>query len=209
LAQRLQVASLVGCETAGARMQLPVDAGSDQAVARWLTDAGMTGKTLVGFQCCASSRGRMWPQQRFVELGRSLLAADPRIGIVLTGAPGERTYLDAIANGIGPNAAVAAGLPLTQLPSLLRRVRVLVTGDTGTMHMAFAVGTRTVCLFAVSNPKVSGPAYDLERHVVIYRQCDDPTVRSKSDDPSHIARIDVDEVLQAVKRQLRTLEQAS
>ena len=79
---------------------------------------------------------------------------------------------------------------------------MLVSGDTGTMHVAFAVGTPVVGLFAVSDPAASGPAYDLDRHRIIHRPGDDRSVRTKSDDQRWIARIGVEEVAAAVEELL-------
>ncbi|MBU0753440.1 MAG: glycosyltransferase family 9 protein [Gammaproteobacteria bacterium] len=202
LAQRLRTAALVGADVTDARMALPDVAAATTAVDAFLDEAGLRGKPLVGFQCGASGRSRMWPAPHFVELGRRLLTAQPQLGILLTGSPGERDYLDSIARDIGGNVAVASGLPLEALPTLVRRLRLLVSGDTGTMHVAVAVGTPTLCLFAVSDPATSGPAQDPERHVVIHRPCPDLAIGTKSDDQRCIARIGVDEVFAAAVRQL-------
>jgi ADP-heptose:LPS heptosyltransferase len=52
----------------------------------------------------------------------------------------------------------------------LKHIKVLVTGDTGTMHLAIALGIPVVALFAVSDPKRSGPYYDNDRHIVIKKE---------------------------------------
>lgn len=200
--QRLRVAALAGADVSAARMHLPEVQTAPAAIAAFLAAAGLAGKALIGLQCGASGRSRMWPQASFVELGRQLLATRPDRGIVLTGSPDERDYLDAIARGIGGATAVACGLPLEALPALVKRLRLLVSGDTGTLHVAVAVGTPTVGLFAVSDPATSGPAQDTERHLVIHHPCPDLAISTKSDDPRCIARIGVAEVLAAVERQL-------
>lgn len=202
LDQRLGEAALVGADIAGARMVLPTVSAAQPQVDAFLAGARLAGRRMVGFQCGASGRSRMWPAPRFIELGRRLLAAQPDLGIVLTGSAGERGYLDSIAAGIGGGAAVASSLPLEALPALVGRLHLLVSGDTGTMHVAVAVGTPTVCLFAVSDPATSGPAYDLDRHVVIHRPCPDLAISTKSDDQRCIGRIGVDEVFAAAARQL-------
>jgi ADP-heptose:LPS heptosyltransferase len=102
----------------------------------------------------------------------------------------------------GRRAWASAGeLPLVALPALLRRARLLVTGDTGPMHLAVAVGTPVVALFAVSDPAVSGPCQDLDRHVVIrkWRTCD-PCLSKNCPyaEPICMDNISVDEVAAAV-----------
>ncbi|MFQ5693270.1 MAG: glycosyltransferase family 9 protein, partial [Nitrospinota bacterium] len=46
---------------------------------------------------------------------------------------------------------------LSVLPGVLRRLTVFLTGDTGPMHIAAAVGTRVVALFGPTDPRHTGP----------------------------------------------------
>jgi ADP-heptose:LPS heptosyltransferase len=203
--QRLAVAALAGCDPKRRPMILPLAEGGREAVDRLLREERVGDEEiLVGFQCGASTLSRMWFPDRFGELGRRLLAKYPKIRIVLTGSPAERDHSLSIAGEIGERTIVAAGrLPLAAVPSLVARLRVLVTGDTGIMHMAVAVRTPVVGLFAVSDPSRSGPYYDLDRHVIVKkpRTCVD-CVSKRCTYQKCMEAIEVDEVLQAVMRVL-------
>ncbi|MDP2795546.1 MAG: glycosyltransferase family 9 protein [Sulfurisoma sp.] len=200
LDQRLRTAALAGAAVEGARMRLPEVPGASERVEAFFLAADFAPGRRVAMQCGASAASRMWPAGKFVDLGRRLRLAHPDIGVVLTGSPAERAYLDGIARGIGGTATIvtAGELPIECLPALVASCACLVTGDTGTMHVAFALEVPAVCLFAVSDPATSGPPYDHERHVVIHRPCPDLAIRTKSDDARCIARIEVDEVIAAV-----------
>jgi len=206
--QRLKVAQLVGARIEGARMHLPIPNPTREIVTRWLAEHDvMAADIVIGLQAGASSRGRMWPVAHFVALAKMLLAVHPAYRFVITGAPHERLRCEEIARGIGAGAIVAAGaLSIEMLPALVHRCAVLVTGDTGTLHVAVAVGTPTVSLFAVSGPDVSGPAYDLERHIVIHHPAP-AGVRSKTDNDRWMAQIPSDEVAAAVTQQLSQFAQ--
>lgn len=201
--QRLKVAQLAGARIEGARMRLPIPDETHGVVAHWLAERDVAASDrLIGFQAGASSRGRMWPVAHFVALARLLLTAHPACRFVVTGAPHERARCTAIAESIGAAAVVAAGaLAIESLPALIQRCAVLVTGDTGTLHVAVAVGTPTVALFGVSDPAASGPAYDFDKHIVIYRP-GATGVRSKTDDERWMACIAPDEAAAAVMLQL-------
>lgn len=72
---------------------------------------------------------------------------------------------------------------------------MLVTGDTGIMHMAIATGTPIVALFAVSDSQRSGPYYDKEKHRVIQKEktCD-PCTSKKCTYQRCMENISVEEV---------------
>jgi len=200
LDQRLAVAGLADVPTVGARMSLPSPPAIGRLADDWL--GSDRSHPLIGFQSGASSRSRMWPEAHFAELARRLALRFPDIGFVLTGSPDEAARCRRIAAAVGPTARVAAGaLPIEALPALVARLTLLVSGDTGTLHLAVAMDVPTVGLFAVSHPEISGAAYDLDRHVAIHRPYE-KNVTTKSDDPEGMRRIGVDAVESAVVAQL-------
>lgn len=206
--QRLAVAALAGGAATGPQMTLLAsEAASARLVAR-LDRLGVTADAvLIGFQAGASTVSRRWPAQRFAELAKRLLASEPKAWIVLTGGGNERVLAEKIATSIGsPRVWVAAGEPaIDELPALIGKFRLLVTGDTGPMHLAVAVGTPVVALFAVSDWRRSGPAYDLDRHVIIQKWRTCTPCRSKRcpyAEPPCMDNIGIEEVETAVRRLL-------
>lgn len=198
--QRLRVAELAGCTVSEKKMVLPVLEEGEAVVDKFLQEKGADTGTLIGFQVGASTLSRMWFADRFIELGKRLIDAHPEIKIIITGSPMEYGYCKDIANGIGKQAIVSAGkIPLKYVPSLLKRLKTLITGDTGIMHMAIAAGTPVIALYAVADAKRSGPYYDLEKHVVIQKErtCD-PCVSKKCKYQKCMEQISVDEVCNAV-----------
>jgi len=82
--------------------------------------------------------------------------------IVATGGPGDRALVSGLQTALAPrlviDASAAEGLLVSA--ALLARLDVLVTGDTGPMHLASAVGTPVVAVFGPSDPAryaTSGP----------------------------------------------------
>jgi ADP-heptose:LPS heptosyltransferase len=206
--QRLAVAALAGGKPTDRRMTLPVDDRRRGELAAWLEQRAVDPAVeLIGFQPGASTRSRRWAPARFVELGRRLLAEHGNARIVITGSPAEADLAQRIARDIAdPRVLVSASdLPLPLLPALLQRCTLLVTGDTGPMHLAVAVETPVVALFAVADWRKSGPAYDLDRHVVIQRSRTCDPCYSKNcpyDEPICMEQIEVDEVKSAVDKLL-------
>ena len=199
--QRLKVAALIGCSNKDKRMVLSVDRDDEDAVSGFLKSEDIKDDDiLIGFQVGASTVSRMWFAERFVELGKRLITAYPTTKIVITGSSGEKKYCEQIDREIGGRVIVSASkLPLRQISALVKRFKVLVTGDTGIMHVAIAVGTPVVALYAVADWRRTGPYYDLERHRVIqkWKTCD-PCISKKCEYQKCMENISVDEAYNAV-----------
>lgn len=220
--QRLAVAKLGGGLPTDRHMEMPVGNDARAAVADLLkTHFGTSELRLVALQAGASTASRRWAPDRFVELARRLLADFPDTRIVLTGSPAEREITSRIANELSTSEAganepgtkalaakdaprlwnAAGEVPLPLMPALVERCAAMVTGDTGPMHLAVAVRTPVVALFAVSDALRSGPAYDLDRHIIIqkWRTCD-PCLSKRCPyaEPICMENISVDEVHAAV-----------
>ncbi len=202
---RLKTASLCGCDTMNKRMELFIDRRDEERVSVFLEREGVRrGDILVGFQPGASTLSRMWFPDRFVELGRRLIKDIPRCWIVITGSPSEKALCESIGDCIGGRTIVTSGrVALRELPPLVKRLSVFVTGDTGPMHVAFSLGTPVVALYAVADPEKTGPYYDREKHRVIKKEriCD-PCVSKRCEYQKCMENIEVDEVFRMVKELL-------
>jgi ADP-heptose:LPS heptosyltransferase len=202
---RLLVAELAGCQAGDRRMVLPLATDQETPVEKFFQSKGIVPSVpLVGFQVAASTVSRMWFAEKFIELGRQLTAQYPDIRIVITGSPQEAGYAGEIAAAIGSKVIVAAGvLRLKQVPGLVRRFKLVVTGDTGIMHLAIAVGTPVVALYAAADARMTGPYYDNDRHTIIqkHRTCD-PCLGKKCPFQWCMVNISVEEVLSAVVKTL-------
>jgi heptosyltransferase I len=144
----------------GVVWNLPVpDDAHAWARAQWADD---NRRTLM-ISPCSSHALRNWRAERYAALADHAAAQGWRVVLCGGRSALERSAGDAIL------AAMAAGDgvldligkdTLKQLPALLARADLLVTPDSGPMHMANAVGTKVLGLHAASNPDRSGPYSD-------------------------------------------------
>jgi ADP-heptose:LPS heptosyltransferase len=109
----------------------------------------------LAVQLGASSDNKVFSARAVARALRALRAHMPEVAAVLVGVPAERARADAL-RACFPELEPVDLIGATSVPELaavLRRCRLLLTGDTGTMHLAAAVGTRTCAVFVgVSNP---------------------------------------------------------
>lgn len=104
------------------------------------------GQPVIGLQGGASAIEKKWPGQHFVECAR-LLAQKLNAGILLFGAESDVAENRQIAAAVGPAAVNLAGrTTVEQLCAFMQRTDILVTNDTGPMHIAAFCGTRVVCI---------------------------------------------------------------
>ncbi|MBF0319239.1 MAG: glycosyltransferase family 9 protein [Nitrospirae bacterium] len=203
---RLKTASFADCAAADKHMVLNVDPDAAKYIQDRLAELKLTGKRpLIGFQPGAAQIYKAWPRGHFIELGRKLIARYPNAAVVITGSKDEHSLCNDIAAGIGNGAISLAGtLSLRQLAALVKALSVLVTNDTGTMHIAIALGTRTVSLFCPSNHWGTGAVTDLHLHKIISaeRPCT-PCVTKKCKAPHCMDAIGVDAVLSATEESIK------
>jgi len=153
---------------------------------------------------------RRWPTERFVELGRRLLAARRDVTVVITGAPSEQTAALEITRAIDPvRAACMAGrTTLRELLVLYTLADVLVTNDSGPAHFAALTDIHVICLFGPETPVLYGPLTPRCDSVTANLACS-PCVNvfnhrdSPCNDNKCMQAISVDEVLRRTLQALR------
>jgi len=111
--------------------------------------------------CAGAEYGqaKRWPAERYAEVASRLSARWPQIEWHLFGAPGEKQLGEQLSS-LMPQARhrnLIGATTLTELIAHLRACRLLVTNDTGTMHLAAALGVPTVSIFGSTEPVLTGP----------------------------------------------------
>ena len=132
-----------------------------------------------------------------------------KAGIIILGSKEDIPLAEKISFLASGKPLVAAGkTSLKTLSALLERVDLLVTNDSGPMHIAAALGTPVVALFGPTNPGLTGPYGD--GHIVIRKEMEcSPCLRGPCihGRPICMEAITEEEVMEAVKATLVSSEQ--
>lgn len=122
-------------------------------------------KPIVALHPGANHPARQWPLTHYAELADRLAAGGA--SVVLLGGPTEFSLCESIALQTAGKPLVLAGkTSITQLPAVLNTVDLLVTNDTGPLHIAAAAGTKTVSVFlAMARPQDTAPC--AEGHLIL------------------------------------------
>lgn len=112
----------------------------------------------IAVQPGARWENKRWPVESYAELAGRLLERNPARRIAILGGAGDRTLGRQIAERTGPRVANLCGeLSLPEMVEFLRQCALMVTNDTGPMHVGVAVGTPVIGIFGPTNPLRTGP----------------------------------------------------
>ncbi len=146
---------------------------------------------------------KCWPPDRFAKL--AMLLRD-RTGLhsLVTWGPKERALAATVANASGGAAAPAPATTVTELGALMRSAALVISGDTGPMHIGAAVGAPIVGLFGPTRPERNGPWEPRDEVLSRAETCVCHHKRHCLRGAPCINEITVDEVLAAAERRLRS-----
>ncbi len=153
---------------------------------------------------------RRWPKENFARLIRIL---EDKYGakVFLIGGRGEEEHTAGILRDAGTSAArsLAGKLSIRQLAGLLSLANLVITNDSGPLHLACGVGTPTIAFFGPETPVLYGPPTGGHRVFFKNIACSPcinvhnaKTPRCRHGHSDCLARITVDEVLEAVEASL-------
>jgi len=123
------------------------------------------GALRIGFNLGAGSQSRTWPPERFAELAERIIQRHKALVIAFTG-PNEELLSSEFCRRVRSARVIPApNLALPQLAALFSRCHVLVSNDTGPMHLGAAAGVPTLGLFSVARPNHYHPLGASSRYV--------------------------------------------
>jgi len=181
--------------------------------AEWVKDFLRTNnlshaRPLIAVNPSARWEKKRWPITSYAALINQLIQ-ELKAGIIILGSKEDIPLAEKISSLVSGKPLVAAGkTSLKTLSALLERVDLLVTNDSGPMHIAAALGTPVVALFGPTNPGLTGPYGD--GHIVIRKEMEcSPCLRGPCihGRPICMEAITEEEVMEAVKATLVSSEQ--
>lgn len=129
---------------------------------------------IIGMICGTENNpGKRWPIPSWRELIGGLQEDSPETSIVLFGTPSDRTITEQVMDAgqrstdQGGNIINLAGeTTLPEFCAALQACQVVITNDTGGMHLANALGVPVIGLFGPTNPVRTGPVFEAPRIIL-------------------------------------------
>jgi ADP-heptose:LPS heptosyltransferase len=201
--QRRQVLAARGFSLQPARFDLRVPEEAQQWARQTVPE------NVVHLAINASTPVKEWPLEHWIELAKSLLAANGKFHLTATASanPREQERLAALAKGVDNKRLVClANSSVARLAAVLQRSRLQIGADSGVLHLAMALGVPTLTVFRDHvGLKEWMPVGEQHRHFVAQCRClsknrNDCLVAGKA---SCLASISAGQVAEEALRQLR------
>lgn len=204
----LNIVESFGVRPASRMAELRVDQAADEEVGLMLAEHSIGQRDFVVVLNPGGNWDlKRWPGESFVKLLKRLCAgSDPEVKIILTGAQSDAGLTgDMIARIPQRNGRVmdlAGKMGLKHLIALMARADIVVSADSGPLHIANSVGTDTIGLFGPTRPEVTGPrgrgrSFILQRDVGCNRNA---CYYLKCPDNSCMQAVHVEDVVDAVRQ---------
>jgi ADP-heptose:LPS heptosyltransferase len=150
----LDLVASVKAFTTNESLNLTVDEDLWGAISNKLTDEGIDiNKPWVILHAGVSEKKREYPVKKWVEVAKRLIT-DKGYQILLTGSEAEKHFTDDLEEKIGEGSLSVAGmLNLDEFICLVKHTSLILSVNTGIVHIAAAVGTPVVVLYAQTNPQ--------------------------------------------------------
>jgi heptosyltransferase-2 len=167
----------------------------------------MNGRALIVLHPAANWPHKRWPAGRFAALGDRLIESQ-HAQVVLTGGPDDVALAESVKHEMRNAPTILAGsTTLRGLGACLEYAHLIVSNDTGVLHIAAALRRPVVALYGPTSPMLTGPLGDSQRTVVVHHPDCCPQIPCYSPrQPQHpgMNAISVDEVYEAAVRLLNT-----
>lgn len=155
----LETTAPLGIDPSAEDLSLEIWTGpdDDRFASELFSRHGLDGSQVVALNPGASHLVNRWPLEHFARL-IDRLSRRNATGIVLIGGGQDQPLADQICGmTTGRPVNLAGKTTITQLAAVLRDCSLLVSGDTGPMHLATAVNTPVIALFGAADPSRTGP----------------------------------------------------
>ena len=157
LERELLLLKAIGIEAPAVEFTLPITAAHRQKVEGLLAESKVDrSRPLLAINPQATWPTKLWFPERFAELADQL--TETGWAVVFTGSPGDRQEIEPIIAAMRiPAANLAGATNLLELAALYQLADVVVSTDTGPMHIGAATGTPVVAIFGSTAPWRTGP----------------------------------------------------
>ncbi len=176
IVNRMRILKLIGADDSDTSLYLDIDSSIHNRIKEWLkgfntdTDKDLS-PTLIGYHMFAADTYKMWLVEKHVELISRLTASNRRLTLFLTGSKEDREKAEYVRSAVGSDRVfnIAGMFDIEETAALIGLMDLFITPDTGLLHVAVALKTPTISLFAPTRYELVGAFQDMHIHHFIQK----------------------------------------
>ena len=194
----------LGINTEGWKWCIPTRSECEERIEDFFTGQKIRQRLpVVGINPGAGWETKRWGAERYSILADRLYE-ESGATVIWAWGPGEKRLVEKIRWQMKNESLIAPPTSVPELAALIRRLTLFVSGDTGPLHLAVALGVPTVSIFGPTDPKRNGP-YG-KGHRILYHELDCSGCHKRTcNNYRCLDPIDTDMVLQVCRQQLETV----
>jgi len=202
LSRGMMLLHALGIPTNEVEYKLPVSDHDRKEIDKLMELHGINGvKSLIAINPVAKWETKLWPNKKFAELA-DMLIDQFDIKIVFTGGIKDYSIIQAITSSMKRRAINFAGkTTLTELAALYEKAALVISTDTGPMHLAAAMGTPVVALFGPTAPWRTGPYGKGHQVISAGLECS-PCFKRRCETTECMYQISMAQILEGVQKVL-------
>ncbi len=148
----------IGAKSNGPLMEIFLERNDHEEAISFLKQNQMDANEFIYLNIGASLPHKRWPIEKWVNLAKHILEKKKSFGIVFGGGPEEASMIKEIEKIFhSDRVAYVFNRSLRSNCALISQSRLMVTTDSGPMHIALATKTPTIAMFGPTRPEESGP----------------------------------------------------
>jgi ADP-heptose:LPS heptosyltransferase len=176
---------------------------------KYYIERNYSDKIKIGIQLSAADTYKMWPKSNFIKMINKINNKFiNKIEFIFFGIEKEMELNNEVIKSLSNVMTVnlSGKTKIEELPKKLNELDLLITNDTGTLHLAIALKVPTISLFSPTDSRIFGPYQDTELHIAIQKDGDFINNKPKKQRTQEAMElITVDEVVDIVISQLKRL----
>lgn len=197
----LGLAGALDADTSNKDYEFFISDADRKAAEKVLKESGVTfGRPIAAFNPGGNWGPKRWPAANFAALGDGI-ADKYDCDIIITGAANDAELAGHIAALMRNKPIILCGrTTIRRLAGVFERVALVVSGDSGPMHIAVAVGANVIAIFGPTSPAVTGP-YGRGKYTVLRGDvtCDIPCYDASCRDNRCMKAVNPHVVLKAIE----------
>lgn len=132
-----------------------INAVHEEFANKFFAENNLAGSTVIGINPSGTWETKVWYPEKFAELAKRL--GEKNKILIFWGYEKERLEAEKIRAAVGNNALLIPEVNLKYMGALLKKCDLLVTNDTGPMHIAWSMGVSVAAIFGPTNSHLQGP----------------------------------------------------